>query len=71
MSKAYCNCAVTFVQETPNAILVQPLSGLVANQWIPKSVLSFKTKTKLQSFSWGDKVEIEVQEWKAREAKLI
>ena len=71
MSNAYIKCQCTFVHSNENAVLVKPSTPLVGTRWIPNKCLSEESIATAFYADWGQKVELEVQEWKAREARLI
>lgn len=64
-------CECTFVRSTQDAVLVKPLVPLIGTRWIPNKCLSEESIATAFYAEWGQKVQLEVQEWKAKQARLI
>lgn len=71
MSKAYIKCQCQFLASTQDAVLVQPSVKLIGPRWIPNKCLTEESIATAFYADWSQKIEIEVQEWKAKQARLI
>lgn len=69
MSKAYIKCPVTFIRSTEDAVLVK--APMTTPRWIPNKCLSEESIAAAFYAAWGQDIEIDVQEWKAKQARLI